>query len=163
MSGWVCPLGEKLETIRGPGPPVLSAKALSPEPHTLLHLTSTLSLSLVTRSVFGPCLIFRDAANCFRVFLISLYVWVFVFVCVLTRPFFCLFCFFYRTSPAYCCVDLYSLRTGEMVKSIQFKTPIYDLHCNKRYGPRQNLSLVMPVKYLSHYSFGSGWSSVLLH
>ncbi|XP_063060938.1 breast carcinoma-amplified sequence 3 isoform X2 [Engraulis encrasicolus] len=36
------------------------------------------------------------------------------------------------TSPAYCCVDLYSLRTGEMVKSIQFKTPIYDLHCNKR-------------------------------
>lgn len=39
----------------------------------------------------------------------------------------------YRTSPPYCCVDLYSLRTGEMVKSIQFKTPIYDLHCNKRY------------------------------
>ncbi|EPY86591.1 hypothetical protein CB1_000306007 [Camelus ferus] len=37
-----------------------------------------------------------------------------------------------RTSPPYCCVDLYSLRTGEMVKSIQFKTPIYDLHCNKR-------------------------------
>ncbi|KAM7139970.1 BCAS3 microtubule associated cell migration factor isoform 10-T11 [Macrochelys suwanniensis] len=36
------------------------------------------------------------------------------------------------TSPPYCCVDLYSLRTGEMVKSIQFKTPIYDLHCNKR-------------------------------
>ncbi|KAI1903653.1 hypothetical protein AGOR_G00029420 [Albula goreensis] len=36
------------------------------------------------------------------------------------------------TSPSYCCVDLYSLRTGEMVKSIQFKTPIYDLHCNKR-------------------------------
>uniref|UniRef100_A0A8D3AX12 BCAS3 microtubule associated cell migration factor n=1 Tax=Scophthalmus maximus TaxID=52904 RepID=A0A8D3AX12_SCOMX len=35
------------------------------------------------------------------------------------------------TSPPYCCVDLYSLRTGEMVKSIQFKTPIYDLHCNK--------------------------------
>lgn len=39
---------------------------------------------------------------------------------------------FCRTSPPYCCVDLYSLRTGEMVKSIQFKTPIYDLHCNKR-------------------------------
>uniref|UniRef100_A0A8C7FLG2 BCAS3 microtubule associated cell migration factor n=1 Tax=Oncorhynchus kisutch TaxID=8019 RepID=A0A8C7FLG2_ONCKI len=38
-----------------------------------------------------------------------------------------------RTSPPYCCVDLYSLRTGEMVKSIQFKTPIYDLHCNKEY------------------------------
>uniref|UniRef100_A0AAQ4NPX4 BCAS3 microtubule associated cell migration factor n=1 Tax=Gasterosteus aculeatus aculeatus TaxID=481459 RepID=A0AAQ4NPX4_GASAC len=37
----------------------------------------------------------------------------------------------FRTSPPYCCVDLYSLRTGEMVKSIQFKTPIYDLHCNK--------------------------------
>ncbi|GAA6097348.1 breast carcinoma-amplified sequence 3 isoform X1 [Tachysurus ichikawai] len=37
-----------------------------------------------------------------------------------------------RTSHPYCCVDLYSLRTGEMVKSIQFKTPIYDLHCNKR-------------------------------
>uniref|UniRef100_A0A8C7FKK9 BCAS3 microtubule associated cell migration factor n=1 Tax=Oncorhynchus kisutch TaxID=8019 RepID=A0A8C7FKK9_ONCKI len=37
------------------------------------------------------------------------------------------------TSPPYCCVDLYSLRTGEMVKSIQFKTPIYDLHCNKEY------------------------------
>ncbi|XP_077167363.1 BCAS3 microtubule associated cell migration factor isoform X4 [Paroedura picta] len=36
------------------------------------------------------------------------------------------------TSPPYCCVDLHSLRTGEMVKSIQFKTPIYDLHCNKR-------------------------------
>ncbi|XP_065429112.1 BCAS3 microtubule associated cell migration factor isoform X15 [Chrysemys picta bellii] len=36
------------------------------------------------------------------------------------------------TSPPYCCVDLYSLRSGEMVKSIQFKTPIYDLHCNKR-------------------------------
>uniref|UniRef100_A0AAY5EMS0 BCAS3 microtubule associated cell migration factor n=2 Tax=Electrophorus electricus TaxID=8005 RepID=A0AAY5EMS0_ELEEL len=36
------------------------------------------------------------------------------------------------TSPPYCCVDLYSLRTGEMVKSIQFKTPIYDLYCNKR-------------------------------
>ncbi|XP_064425055.1 breast carcinoma-amplified sequence 3 isoform X2 [Latimeria chalumnae] len=36
------------------------------------------------------------------------------------------------TSPPYCCVDLCSLRTGEMVKSIQFKTPIYDLHCNKR-------------------------------
>uniref|UniRef100_A0A8C2MN51 BCAS3 microtubule associated cell migration factor n=1 Tax=Cricetulus griseus TaxID=10029 RepID=A0A8C2MN51_CRIGR len=36
------------------------------------------------------------------------------------------------TTPPYCCVDLYSLRTGEMVKSIQFKTPIYDLHCNKR-------------------------------
>ncbi|XP_075051421.1 BCAS3 microtubule associated cell migration factor isoform X2 [Mixophyes fleayi] len=36
------------------------------------------------------------------------------------------------TSQPYCCVDLYSLRTGEMVKSIQFKTPIYDLHCNKR-------------------------------
>uniref|UniRef100_A0A8C7UJX7 BCAS3 microtubule associated cell migration factor n=1 Tax=Oncorhynchus mykiss TaxID=8022 RepID=A0A8C7UJX7_ONCMY len=36
-----------------------------------------------------------------------------------------------RTSPPYCCVDLYSLRTGEMVKSIQFKTPIYDLHCNR--------------------------------
>ncbi|XP_069471178.1 BCAS3 microtubule associated cell migration factor isoform X2 [Ambystoma mexicanum] len=36
------------------------------------------------------------------------------------------------TSLPYCCVDLYSLRTGEMVKSIQFKTPIYDLHCNKR-------------------------------
>ncbi|XP_052377696.1 BCAS3 microtubule associated cell migration factor-like isoform X38 [Oncorhynchus keta] len=35
------------------------------------------------------------------------------------------------TSPPYCCVDLYSLRTGEMVKSIQFKTPIYDLYCNK--------------------------------
>ncbi|XP_053563324.1 BCAS3 microtubule associated cell migration factor isoform X2 [Bombina bombina] len=36
------------------------------------------------------------------------------------------------TSQPYCCVDLYSLRTGEMVKSIQFKTPIYDLHCNAR-------------------------------
>ncbi|KAM6946465.1 BCAS3 microtubule associated cell migration factor [Aplochiton taeniatus] len=36
------------------------------------------------------------------------------------------------TSPPFCCVDLYSLRTGEMVKSIQFKTPIYDLHCNER-------------------------------
>uniref|UniRef100_H9GME3 BCAS3 microtubule associated cell migration factor n=1 Tax=Anolis carolinensis TaxID=28377 RepID=H9GME3_ANOCA len=36
------------------------------------------------------------------------------------------------TSPPYCCVDLHSLRTGEMVKSVQFKTPIYDLHCNKR-------------------------------
>ncbi|XP_056412683.1 BCAS3 microtubule associated cell migration factor isoform X4 [Hyla sarda] len=36
------------------------------------------------------------------------------------------------TSQPFCCVDLYSLRTGEMVKSIQFKTPIYDLHCNKR-------------------------------
>ncbi|XP_039612668.1 breast carcinoma-amplified sequence 3 isoform X2 [Polypterus senegalus] len=36
------------------------------------------------------------------------------------------------TTPPYCCVDLYSLRTGEMVKSIQFKTSIYDLHCNKR-------------------------------
>ncbi|XP_041092448.1 breast carcinoma-amplified sequence 3 isoform X2 [Polyodon spathula] len=36
------------------------------------------------------------------------------------------------TSPPYCCTDLYSLRTGEMVKSIQFKTPIYDLHCNKQ-------------------------------
>lgn len=36
------------------------------------------------------------------------------------------------TTLPYCCVDLYSLRTGEMVKSIQFKTPIYDLHCNKR-------------------------------
>ncbi|XP_064206143.1 BCAS3 microtubule associated cell migration factor-like isoform X4 [Anguilla rostrata] len=36
------------------------------------------------------------------------------------------------TSPSFCCVDLYSLRTGEMVKSIQFKTPIYDLLCNKR-------------------------------
>uniref|UniRef100_A0A3Q2EG99 BCAS3 WD40 domain-containing protein n=1 Tax=Cyprinodon variegatus TaxID=28743 RepID=A0A3Q2EG99_CYPVA len=35
------------------------------------------------------------------------------------------------TSPPYCCADLYSLRTGEMVKSIQFKSPIYDLHCNK--------------------------------
>uniref|UniRef100_A0A3B3YB02 BCAS3 microtubule associated cell migration factor n=1 Tax=Poecilia mexicana TaxID=48701 RepID=A0A3B3YB02_9TELE len=35
------------------------------------------------------------------------------------------------TSPPYCCADLYSLRTGEMVKSIQFKTPIYELHCNK--------------------------------
>ncbi|XP_043574030.1 breast carcinoma-amplified sequence 3 isoform X1 [Chiloscyllium plagiosum] len=34
--------------------------------------------------------------------------------------------------PPYCCVDLYSLRNGEMVKSIQFKTPIYELHCNKR-------------------------------
>uniref|UniRef100_UPI00398E9BC5 BCAS3 microtubule associated cell migration factor isoform X1 n=1 Tax=Pristiophorus japonicus TaxID=55135 RepID=UPI00398E9BC5 len=34
--------------------------------------------------------------------------------------------------PPYCCVDLYSLRNGEMVKSIQFKTPIYQLHCNKR-------------------------------
>lgn len=39
----------------------------------------------------------------------------------------------FRTSPPYCCADLYSLRTGEMVKSIQFKTPIYDLHCNKQY------------------------------
>ncbi|KAI4815611.1 hypothetical protein KUCAC02_005752, partial [Chaenocephalus aceratus] len=38
---------------------------------------------------------------------------------------------FSGTSPPYCCVDLYSLRTGEMVKSIQFKTPIYDLNCNK--------------------------------
>lgn len=36
------------------------------------------------------------------------------------------------TSQPFCCVDLYSLRTGEMVKSIQFKTPIYDLHCNQR-------------------------------
>ncbi|KAI1893384.1 hypothetical protein AGOR_G00123180 [Albula goreensis] len=36
------------------------------------------------------------------------------------------------TSPPYCCVDLYSLRTGEIVKSIQFKTPIYDLYCNLR-------------------------------
>ncbi|MGH0166095.1 UNVERIFIED_CONTAM: hypothetical protein FKN15_056256 [Acipenser sinensis] len=43
-----------------------------------------------------------------------------------SRPTFCC------TSPPYCCVDLYSLRTGEMVKSIQFKTPIYDLHCNKQ-------------------------------
>ncbi|CAG06512.1 unnamed protein product [Tetraodon nigroviridis] len=34
-------------------------------------------------------------------------------------------------NPPYSCADLYSLRTGEMVKSIQFKTPIYDLHCNK--------------------------------
>lgn len=38
----------------------------------------------------------------------------------------------FSTSPPYCCADLYSLRTGEMVKSIQFKTPIYDLHCNKQ-------------------------------
>uniref|UniRef100_A0A8C6X3V3 BCAS3 microtubule associated cell migration factor n=1 Tax=Naja naja TaxID=35670 RepID=A0A8C6X3V3_NAJNA len=36
------------------------------------------------------------------------------------------------TSPPYCCVDLHSLRTGEVVKSVQFKTPIYDLHCNRR-------------------------------
>ncbi|XP_056139016.1 breast carcinoma-amplified sequence 3 isoform X2 [Lampris incognitus] len=36
------------------------------------------------------------------------------------------------TSPPYSCADLYSLRTGEMVKSIQFKTPIYELHCNKQ-------------------------------
>ncbi|XP_044142195.1 BCAS3 microtubule associated cell migration factor isoform X2 [Bufo gargarizans] len=36
------------------------------------------------------------------------------------------------TSQPFCCVDLYSLRTGEMVKSIQFKTPIYDLYCNRR-------------------------------
>ncbi|XP_040192849.1 breast carcinoma-amplified sequence 3 isoform X2 [Rana temporaria] len=36
------------------------------------------------------------------------------------------------TSQPFCCVDLYSLRTGEMVKSIQFKTPIYDLQCNQR-------------------------------
>ncbi|KAM6465020.1 BCAS3 microtubule associated cell migration factor isoform 2-T2 [Liasis olivaceus] len=36
------------------------------------------------------------------------------------------------TSPPYCCVDLHSLRTGEIVKSVQFKTPIYDLHCNRR-------------------------------
>uniref|UniRef100_A0A0F7ZCW8 BCAS3 microtubule associated cell migration factor n=2 Tax=Crotalinae TaxID=8710 RepID=A0A0F7ZCW8_CROAD len=36
------------------------------------------------------------------------------------------------TSPPYCCVDLHSLRTGEVVKSVQFKTPIYDLHCNGR-------------------------------
>lgn len=43
------------------------------------------------------------------------------------------FCAYFRTSPPYSCVDLYSLRTGEMVKSIQFKTPIYDLHCNKQY------------------------------
>ncbi|XP_061536844.1 breast carcinoma-amplified sequence 3 isoform X5 [Phycodurus eques] len=35
------------------------------------------------------------------------------------------------TSPPYCCADLYSLRTGELVKSIQFKTQIYDLHCNE--------------------------------
>ncbi|XP_036392497.1 breast carcinoma-amplified sequence 3 isoform X3 [Megalops cyprinoides] len=35
------------------------------------------------------------------------------------------------SGPPYCCVDLYSLRSGEMVKSIQFKTPIYDLHCNQ--------------------------------
>lgn len=39
----------------------------------------------------------------------------------------------FRANPPYSCVDLYSLRTGEMVKSIQFKTPIYDLHCNKQY------------------------------
>lgn len=46
-------------------------------------------------------------------------------------------CFFLcRASPPYSCVDLYSLRTGEMVKSIQFKTPIYDLHCNKQYVNR---------------------------
>lgn len=44
-----------------------------------------------------------------------------------------LYTFLFRTSPPYCCADLYSLRTGEMVKSIQFKTPIYDLHCNKQY------------------------------
>ncbi|XP_064157416.1 BCAS3 microtubule associated cell migration factor-like isoform X2 [Anguilla rostrata] len=36
------------------------------------------------------------------------------------------------TSLPYCCVDLYSLRSGEMAKSIQFKTPIYDLSCNQR-------------------------------
>ncbi|XP_061074022.1 BCAS3 microtubule associated cell migration factor-like isoform X2 [Conger conger] len=36
------------------------------------------------------------------------------------------------TSLPFCCVDLYSLRSGEMVKSIQFKTPIYDLYCNQR-------------------------------
>ncbi|XP_043910481.1 BCAS3 microtubule associated cell migration factor [Protopterus annectens] len=36
------------------------------------------------------------------------------------------------TSTPYCCVELYSIRTGEMVKSIQFKTSIYDLHCNER-------------------------------
>ncbi|KAJ8280943.1 hypothetical protein GJAV_G00061330 [Gymnothorax javanicus] len=35
------------------------------------------------------------------------------------------------TSLPYCCVDLYSLRSGEMVKSIQFKTSIYDLYCNQ--------------------------------
>ncbi|XP_057695596.1 breast carcinoma-amplified sequence 3 isoform X4 [Corythoichthys intestinalis] len=35
------------------------------------------------------------------------------------------------TSLPYCCTDLYSLRTGELVKSIQFKTQIYDLHCNE--------------------------------
>ncbi len=45
----------------------------------------------------------------------------------------CLCFSLFRTSPPYCCADLYSLRTGEMVKSIQFKTPIYDLHCNKQY------------------------------
>lgn len=38
-----------------------------------------------------------------------------------------------RANPPYSCADLYSLRSGEMVKSIQFKTPIYDLHCNKQY------------------------------
>uniref|UniRef100_A0AAQ5YF60 BCAS3 microtubule associated cell migration factor n=1 Tax=Amphiprion ocellaris TaxID=80972 RepID=A0AAQ5YF60_AMPOC len=43
----------------------------------------------------------------------------------------CIYFPVFRTSPPYCCADLYSLRTGEMVKSIQFKTPIYDIHCNK--------------------------------
>ncbi|ETE69256.1 Breast carcinoma-amplified sequence 3, partial [Ophiophagus hannah] len=41
------------------------------------------------------------------------------------------------TSPPYCCVDLHSLRTGEVVKSVQFKTPIYDLHCNRRKNKRE--------------------------
>ncbi|XP_037124300.1 breast carcinoma-amplified sequence 3 isoform X9 [Syngnathus acus] len=35
------------------------------------------------------------------------------------------------TSPPYCCADLYSLSTGELVKSIQFKTQIHDLLCNE--------------------------------
>uniref|UniRef100_A0AAY4DWR1 BCAS3 microtubule associated cell migration factor n=1 Tax=Denticeps clupeoides TaxID=299321 RepID=A0AAY4DWR1_9TELE len=52
-----------------------------------------------------------------------------MFLLLIYYLFVCMSC---RTSTPYCCVDLYSLRTGEMVKSIQFKTPIYDLHCNTR-------------------------------
>uniref|UniRef100_A0A8C2JE69 BCAS3 microtubule associated cell migration factor n=1 Tax=Cyprinus carpio TaxID=7962 RepID=A0A8C2JE69_CYPCA len=51
------------------------------------------------------------------------------------------------TSPPYCCVDLYSLRTGEMVKSIQFKTPIYDLHCNKRCICTNFFSFILPCNH----------------
>lgn len=34
--------------------------------------------------------------------------------------------------PLYCSVSLVSLRTGEQVHSISFKTPVCDLHCNER-------------------------------